>query len=39
MRSNITMGPVVPQSADRIPPECAQMYPGVKIIPRSVGQS
>jgi arylmalonate decarboxylase len=37
MRNNITIGLVVPHSTDRVPVEGAQMYPGVKFIPRGVG--
>jgi len=37
MRSNITIGLVVPQSSDKVPAEGGQMYPGVKFIPRGVG--
>lgn len=32
-----TIGLVTPQSADRVPPEGAQMYPDVNFIPKGVG--
>ena len=34
---SITIGLVVPQSADKVPAEGGQMYPGVKFIPKGVG--
>jgi arylmalonate decarboxylase len=37
MRSNVSIGLVVPQAADKVPAEAGQMYPGVKFIPRGVG--
>jgi arylmalonate decarboxylase len=37
MRNNITIGLVVPHSADTVPSEGPQMYPGVKFISRGVG--
>lgn len=37
MRDNIRIGLVVPQSADIVPAEGPQMYPGVRFIPRGVG--
>ena len=37
MRDNITIGPVSPQSTDRVPTTGPQMYPGVKFIAKGVG--
>ena len=37
MSKNITIGLVVPQSADKVPAEGPTMYPGVKFIPKGVG--
>jgi arylmalonate decarboxylase len=37
MRSDITVGLVVPFAKDELPYECAIMYPGVTFIPRGVG--
>jgi arylmalonate decarboxylase len=37
MRDNITIGLVTPQSTNKVPDECGQMYPGVTFIPRGVG--
>jgi arylmalonate decarboxylase len=37
MRSDITIGLVVPFAKDELPYECPIMYPGVRFIPRGVG--
>src|SRR5262249_11000747 len=37
MKSNITIGLVVPFAEDRVPAEGPQMYPHVRFIPRGVG--
>jgi arylmalonate decarboxylase len=37
MRQDITIALVTPQSADKVPAEGGQMYPGVKFIPKGVG--
>jgi arylmalonate decarboxylase len=37
MRSDITIGLVVPFATDDLPVECPIMYPGVRFIPRGVG--
>src|SRR5262245_32336450 len=37
MAKDRTIGLVVPQAEDKVPAEAAQMYPGMRFIPRGVG--
>jgi arylmalonate decarboxylase len=37
MSKDVTIGLVVPQAEDKIPPEASQMYPGMRFLPRGVG--